>query len=306
MTAALDRLEKLGVPAPFRIALATRAAPRFHTAIHLTIILTSITAAVMSVMAWSRFVGHLAEQQATAAHALLYSSDIGAESLGLLLTALFAAGWICGAVTWRRGSEGARNGWAADLVHEPVRNKAVTDWLWRGMIRRHAAAATSADEFLDRLGAGAVRDIGRACGVMLLLTLVFGALAPAHVSYATSKEITRYNLLPFATAEAAPLERANLVVVGCPVLPKQGPTLIFRLQFGNGADESLGDWTPRGNGRLSALELIAADLPPRIRRARFTNAIGSAWLATECVEHFGSEAGPDGVARLVRLLAPQS
>ena len=136
-----------------------RRAPRFHTLLHLTIILASIAASVVAMAAWSRYVAAAAQDAAKAAHAILYDSDIGAESLGLILTVLFAAGWLCGAVTWRRGSESARNGWAADIMHEPAKHKAITDWLWRQMIRRYTKAAVSADDFLDRLGRGVVRDL---------------------------------------------------------------------------------------------------------------------------------------------------
>lgn len=54
---------------------------------------------------WSRYIDATAEGSARSMHALLYYSDIGAESLGIILTVLFAAGWLCGAITWRRGSE---------------------------------------------------------------------------------------------------------------------------------------------------------------------------------------------------------
>jgi hypothetical protein len=87
-----------------------RRAPRFHTLVHLTIILASIAAAVAAIIAWSRHVDTAADDAAKAAQALLYDSDIGAESLGLILTVLFAAAWLCASITWRRGSESARNG----------------------------------------------------------------------------------------------------------------------------------------------------------------------------------------------------
>jgi hypothetical protein len=135
---ASRRLTYLGVPVAFHSGIVARRAPRFHTLVHLTIILASIAAAVAAITAWSRHVDTAADDAAKEAHALLYDSDIGAESLGLILTVLFAAGWLYGLITWRRGSENARSGWAADLLHEPAKNKAITDWLWRQMIRRHA------------------------------------------------------------------------------------------------------------------------------------------------------------------------
>ena len=141
--------------------MVARRAPRFHTLVHLTIILASIAAAVAAITAWSQHVETAADEAAKAAHAVLYDSDIGAESLGLILTVLFAAGWLCGSITWRRGSENARSGWAADLVHEPAKNKAITDWLWRQMIRRHTDGAVNADDFLDRVSGGVVSDLPR-------------------------------------------------------------------------------------------------------------------------------------------------
>lgn len=177
MTAIVEsRLTHLGVPEGFHAELVARRAPRFHTLVRLTIILASLAASVVAMVAWSRYVAATAQHAANAAHAILYDSDIGAESLGLLLTVLLAAGWLCGAITWRRGSEGARNGWAADIMQEPAKHKAITDWLWRQMIRRHTTAALSADDFLDRLGRGVVRDLGLAALGMLVLTAAIGSV----------------------------------------------------------------------------------------------------------------------------------
>jgi hypothetical protein len=132
MMAIIDsRLTHLGVPAAFHAELMARRAPRFHTLLHLAIILASMAAAVAAMVAWSRYVDAAAQAAAKTAHAILYDSDIGAESLGLILTSLLAAGWLCGAITWRRGSDSARNGWATDLKHEPAKHKAIADWLWR-------------------------------------------------------------------------------------------------------------------------------------------------------------------------------
>ena len=164
---------------PARTALSHPRAP--------TIILASIAAAVAAITAWSQHVETAADEAAKAAHAVLYDSDIGAELLGLILTVLFAAGWLCGSITWRRRNENARNGWSADLMHEPAKNKAITDWLWRQMIRRHGGGAVNADDFLDRLSKGVVRDLGLATLAMLALTAVLGALLPARVSYATAR-----------------------------------------------------------------------------------------------------------------------
>jgi hypothetical protein len=91
------RLIQFGVPAAFHGGLAARRTPRFHTLLQLTIILAS--AAVAAMVAWSRYVADTADDAAKAARALLYDSDIGAESLGLLLTTLLAAGGLCSGIT---------------------------------------------------------------------------------------------------------------------------------------------------------------------------------------------------------------
>src|SRR5208282_1632018 len=126
MSGKVARLAFLGVPAGFHSAIAARQAPRFHTLVHLVIVLASLAIAVAAMVVWSRYVAAAAYDAAKSRHALLYDSDIGAESLGLIFTALFLAGWLGGAITWRGGSESARNGWAADLLHEPAKNKAIT------------------------------------------------------------------------------------------------------------------------------------------------------------------------------------
>ena len=218
---ASHRLTYLGVPAVFHKGLVARRAPRFHNLVHLTIIFASIAAAVAAIAAWSYHVETAADDAAKAAHALLYDSDIGAGSLGLILTILFAAGWLCASITWRRGSEIARSGWAVDLMHEPAKNKAITDWLWRQMIRRHANGAVNADDFLDRLSGGVVRDLRVATLVMFALTAVLGALMPARVSYATDTIITDHPVLPLTRDVVRPVGAAATVISGCPNLPKE-------------------------------------------------------------------------------------
>jgi len=219
---ASRRLTNLGVPVAFHAGIVARRAPRFHTLVHLTIILASIAAAVAAIAVWSHHVEAAADDAAKAAHAVLYDSDIGAESVGLILTVLFAAGWLCGSITWRRRNENARNGWSADLMHEPAKNKAITDWLWRQMIRRHAGGAVGADDFLDRLSKGVVRDLGLATLAMLGLTAVLGVLRPARVSYATDTTITDHPVLPLAKDAVQPVRTAAAVISGCPNLPKDG------------------------------------------------------------------------------------
>ncbi len=292
MTAIVEsRLTHLGVPEGFHAELVARRPPRFHTLVHLTIILASLAASVVAMVAWSRYVAATAQHAANAAHAILYDSDIGAESLGLLLTVLLAAGWLCGAITWRRGSEGARNGWAADIMQEPAKHKAITDWLWRQMI------------LLDRLGRGVVRDLGLAALGMLVLTAAIGSVLPARVSYATAGAITDSPMLPFTPGSLRPVASVMTVISGCPKLPKDGNTLVYRLRFANGAEANLGSWYPLAGSRLAALEAVAAQLPAGAIWERFAIPIGSAPLSADCLTAFGRMEGTDGVVRLLRLLA---
>jgi hypothetical protein len=302
MTVSAPRLVRLGIPVAFHAELTTRRAPRFHTLLHLAVILASIAVAVAAMVAWSRYVAAAAEDAAKTAHALLYDSDIGAESVGLLLAALLAAGWLCGAITWRRGSESARNGWAADLMHEPAKNKAITDWLWRQMIRRHTGAAISSDDFLDRLGEGMVQDLRSAALAMLAMTAVLGAAFPARISYATSTAITDHPVLPLARDTVRPVATASTVIAGCPSLPRDGSTLVYRLRFPDGEEANLGAWQPLAGNRIVALEAIVARLPTGSTRERFANTIESDPLAADCLIAVGYEAGADGIPRLLRLL----
>ena len=299
---ASRRLTNLGVPVAFHAGIVARRTPRFHTLVHLTIILASIGAAVAAITAWSHHVETAADDAAKAAHALLYDSDIGAESLGLILTVLFAAGWFCGSITWRRGSENARSGWASDLMHEPAKNKAITDWLWRQMIRRHTDEAANADDFLDRLSKGVVRDLGLATLAMLALTAVLGALLPARVCYATDTTIMDHSVLPLAKDAVWPVRTTAAVISGCLNLRKDGNTLVYRLSFADGSEANLGAWRPLAGSRLAALEAVAARLPAGTARERFSNPIGSDPLTADCLRAFGG-ADANGVARLLQLLA---
>jgi hypothetical protein len=303
MASVGDRLTDLGVPPAFHAELAVRRAPRFHTLLHLTIICTSLAAAVAAMVAWSRYVDATAIIAAKAAGAILYDSDIGAESLGLILTVLLAAGWLCGSITWRRGNESARDGWAADLRHEPAKHKAVTNWLWRQMIRRHTTGALSADDFLDRLGRGLVRDLRIATFGMLVLTAVLGNALPARVSYATDIAISDRPVLPLAWETLRPVASVTAVISGCPKLPKDGNTLVYRLRFADETEANLGAWRSLSGGHLSALEGIATHLPASATHVRFANPIRSAPLSAECLKSLGRVEGPEGIARLLRLLA---
>ncbi len=300
---ASPRLAYLGVPAAFHAGLVARRAPRFHTLVHFTIILASIAASVAAITAWSQHVDTAADDAAKAAQALLYDSDIGAESLGLILTVLFAAGWLCASITWRRGSENARSGWAVDLMHEPAKNKAITDWLWRQIIRRHAGGAVDADDFLDRLSAGVVRDLRLATLAMFALTVVLGALVPARVSYATDTTIMDHPVLPLAKDTVRPIRTVTAAISGCPNLPKDGNTLVYRVGFADGSEANLGAWRSLAGSRLAALEAIAARLPAGTAHERFANPIGSDPLTADCLRVFGREVGADGIARLLQLLA---
>ena len=187
-------------------------------------------------------------------------------------------------------------------MHEPTKNKAVTDWLWRQMIRRHTCSAISADDFLDRLGTGMVRDLRFAALAMLALTACLGVVLPARISFATDTAVTDRPVLPLAHGTVRPVASASAVTSGCPNLPKDGSTLVYQLGFPDGADSNLGAWQPLAGSRLSALETIAARLPAGISRKRFANPIGSDPLAAECVKAFGGDAGANGIARLLQLL----
>lgn len=303
MSATVDRLTHLGVPAAFHEELMERRAPRFHTLLNLTIILGSLAIAVAALIAWSRYVDAAARNAAEAAQALLYDSDVGAESLGLILTALLGAGWLCGTITWRRGSESARNAWAADIVHEPAKHKAITNWLIRHIITRYTRSAVSADDFLDSLGRGVVRDLRFSASVMLALTIALGILIPARVSYATAAVTVDRSVLPFYRDAVRPFTSVTAVVSGCPNLPKDGNTLVYRLRFPAGDEANVGAWRAYSTNWLAALETIAAALPTSATHVRFTNAIGTPPVSPECLKEFGHKEGTDGIARVLRLLA---
>lgn len=303
MSATVDRLTHLGVPAAFHEGLMARRAPRFHTLLNLTIILCSLAVAVGALIAWSGYVDAAARNAAEAAHALLYDSDIGAESLGLILTALLGAGWLCGTMTWRRGSESARNAWAADIVHEPAKHKAISNWLIRQIIRRYTRSAVSADDFLDSLGRGVVRDLRFSAIAMFALTIALGILIPARVSYATDSVTVDRSLLPLYRDTVRPVSSVTAVVSGCPNLPKDGNTLVYRLRFPGGDEANIGAWRAYSTSWLAALEAIAAALPTSATRVRFTNAIGTPPLSPDCLKEFGNKEGTGGIDRLLRLLA---
>jgi hypothetical protein len=295
----IARLAYLGIPQAFHAAIVERAPPRGHTLMHAAIILTSIGLAILALVGWSRYVAIVAENAAEAAGAQLFGSDLGLESLGGLLTVLFAAGWLCGWLTRRRGSEAARNGTAYDLIHEPAKNKAITDWAWRWMIARQLPTARDADDFLDRLAGGMVRYLRRAALGSLAVTIILFWFVPAHYYWATDNAIEDHRLLLWSQTSSRSLMSAITVTSGCPVLPRDGSTLIYSIHFSDGTDADLGSWQPVRGDRLDALEKIAAHVPPTATHEYFSNAIGSPPLDADCLRQF---AGPPGTERAIRLL----
>lgn len=143
-----------------------------------------------------------------------------------------------------------------------------------------------------------MRDLRLATLAMLALTAVLGALLPASVSYATDTEVTDHPALPLAKDAVRPVRTATAVISGCPNLPKDGNTLVYRLAFADGSESNLGAWRPLAESPVAALEAIAARLPEGTARERFANPIGSDPLAADCLEAFGGEAGANGIARL--------
>jgi hypothetical protein len=236
-----------------------------HGLVHLAIVLVAIAASVAALVGWSRYVAPEAHIAAVGAYARLYGSDFG--SLDLLLTTLLAAGWLCGTITWRRGSENVRNGF--DLLHEPARHKAVTNWLWRQMVRRHTDGAVSADAFLDRLGAGMVRDLRRASMVMIVMTAGLTVAVRPHLVRKPTV-LSHRPLLPFAEHSVWFVSSAIAIISGCPDLPKAGVTLTYTLRFADGWEANLGGWQPLGGNRLDGLEAVATRLPPAIMSERFS------------------------------------
>jgi hypothetical protein len=188
-------------------------------------------------------------------------------------------------------------------MHEPIKNRAIIDWLWLRMIRRHTVGPASADDFLDLLGAGVVRDLRLATLVMIGLTEMLGAMAPARISYATASAITDHPVLPWAREVVRPIANATVIITGCPNLPKDGSALVYELRFADGAEGNLGSWRPLTVSRLSALESVSSHLSAAIPRERFSNPIGSRPLTADCLKAFGGDQGPEGITRLLTLLA---
>ena len=94
-------------------------------------------------------------------------------------------------------------------------------------------------------------------------------------------------MLPLARRTVRPIASVTAVISGCPKLPKDGNTLVYRLRFADGAEANLGSWNSLTGSRLAALEAIAAQLPASAIRVRFANPIGSAPLSAECLKAFG-------------------
>jgi hypothetical protein len=110
-------------------------------------------------------------------------------------------------------------------------------------------------------------------------------------------------MFPLTRRAVQPVASVTTVISGCPKLPKDGNTLVYRLRFADGAEANLGSWNSLAESRLAALEAIAAQLPRSAIRVRFANPIGSPPLSAECVTAFGRKEGANGVIRLLRLLA---
>ena len=228
----IARLAHLGVPQAFHASIAERTPPRGHTLMHAAIILASIGLAVLALVAWSRYVAMIAESAAEREGAQLYNSDLGLESLGGLFTVLFAAGWLCSWLTRSRGSEGTRNGTAYDLIHEPAKNKAITDRIGVGWL--HADCQRQTYHFLDCLAGSLARYLMLAALGSFVITAVLRWLVPAHYSLASNHGIEDRSL-PFGLKlSSRPLMSVIKVTTGCPDLPRGVNTLIYDINSPTG------------------------------------------------------------------------
>ena len=148
-----------------------------------------------------------------------------------------------------------------------------------------------------------MRDLRFAVLGMLALTAALGAALPARMSYATIATVVDQPVLPVAWDDVRPIAGVTAVISGCPTLPKDGNTLVYRLRFADGAEANLGAWQSFSGSKFAALELIAARLPPGAAPVRFSNPIGTHPLSVDCLKAFGGKAGGDGIVRLLRFLA---
>lgn len=99
-------------------------------------------------------------------------------------------------------------------------------------------------------------------------------------------------------------ETAETLSLGC-IGPRgrDGPILIYSVEFLDGASERLGKARAVSGDFLGALEIIDAEfrrLGIPAKRARLRD--GSPQLSRACLSRFAAKAGPDGEARLRRLL----
>ena len=114
---------------------------------------------------------------------------------------------------------------------------------------------------------------------------------------------TDHSVLPLARDAVRPVAKTTAVISGCPQLPKDGNTLVYRLRFADGSEANIGAWRSLTESHLAALEAIATRLPTTATPERFSNPIGSAPLSAGCLKAFGSNEGANGIVRLFRLLA---
>jgi hypothetical protein len=132
--------------------------------------------------------------------------------------------------------------------------------------------------------------------------MILAWLLPAHYSLATASLIEDQRLLPWPQKSLLPLDTAKSVTSGCPVLPREGSTLVYSVHFANGTDADLGSWKALRGNPLAAIEEIAAHMPSGIPNQRFSNPIGNDPLNPDCLRQFGSEPDSIGIARLFKLL----
>jgi hypothetical protein len=302
----LERLDHLGVPEAIRPAIAVRQRPKFQTLLPLAIVLGAIATAIGALVLWSSQLHSIAAHDAEAAGALLYDSDFGPGEVALIFAVLFLAGWLLALLFGKFGVEAARDRWAHDMIVQPAKYRAAVDAVWRFTIARHGRSGSNAEAFLDQLASGLTRDLAfAACAVIMLATILTLAF-PAHVAFATRDLIAdRPIISAFGAGTTHKLASAASLTTGCANFAKQGEVLRFHVDFVDGASVELGGWTPVASvtaAQISALEILAARMPPGIPKARWRDIAGRSQLQAACIREKAQTAGADGIARLERLL----